>query len=131
MPEITDWRNRLDRYRLLMYKCTDCGKIYYMKRKICLKCGGNNLNPIELSKKGTLESFTVIRQAPEKFRRFEPYLVGIIKVEDDRIIAQLTDVELNAVRDQMLLEPVFRILYEYGDSGHIIYGIKFRPATKQ
>ncbi len=128
MPEITEWRDRLWRYRLVGSKCLSCGARYYPPRNSsCIKCGGE-LVDVELPRRGKLLSYTVIYQAPGIYRFASPYIVGFIELEDGtRLFAMLTDVELDEVKVGMEVEATFRKLYTYGDSGHIVYGIKFRP----
>lgn len=131
MPEIKDWRNRVERYRLVGSICNKCGKRYYPKRAICRVCGSRDLSDIQLPERGKLVTYTIIRVPPEKYKRYAPYVVGVVELEDGtRIMAQITDVELENVKIGMELEVTLRKLYEYGEEGHIVYGIKFRPSLK-
>ena len=129
MPEITDWRRRRDRYIFNGYKCLQCGKIYSIKRFRCRKCGHEEFELIKLPRKGKLMNYAIVRSAPKRFTKYAPYVLGFIKLENDLpIISQIVDVPLENIEKGLMLEAVFRVLYEYGRSGHIIYGTKFRPA---
>ncbi len=128
MTEVSDWRNRIERYRLLGYRCTSCGTIYFMRRRICPKCASKEIISIELPKNGYIDNYTIIRQAPDRFKKYEPYAVAIIDLNNVKVLAQVTDLSsTNENLDGIPVEAVFRILYEYGKSGHIVYGTKFRP----
>lgn len=128
MPEITDWRNRIDRYRFRGNLCKKCGKTYYIKRYICIKCGNTELEPLDLPRKGKIKTYSIVRQAPEIFSKYEPYPIAIIELNNGkRVLAQITDTLIDEVKNGMHVEATFRILYEYGRSGHIVYGTKFRP----
>lgn len=131
MPEITEWRDRIWRYRLIGSKCMDCGASYYPPRNgSCIKCGGG-LEEVELPRRGKLLSYTVVYQAPELYKHSSPYIVGYIELFDGtRLFAMLTDVDVGEVKVGMELEATFRRLYTYGDSGHIVYGVKFRPVVE-
>jgi hypothetical protein len=50
-------------------------------------------------------------------------------VDGTRVLAQLTDVDLEDVYVGMEVEAAFRRLYTYGEDGHIVYGTKFRPVV--
>ncbi len=132
MPEIKDWRYRVQRYRLIGSICNKCGRRYYPKRKICGVCGSRDLTDIELPRRGRLLTYTIIRVPPTKYKNYAPYAVGIIELSDGtKVLAQLTDVDLNEIKIGMELEATLRKLYEYGKEGQIIYGIKFRPPLRK
>jgi|Deesub1362B_J571_1020462.scaffolds.fasta_scaffold00003_306 hypothetical protein len=128
MPEITDWRRRKDRYLFKGYKCTSCGKIYNVKRFRCLNCRSESFEQISLPREGILLYYSIVRTAPKRFGKYTPYVLGLIRLNNGlNILSQVVDVSLEELKSGLKLEAVFRILYEYGRSGHIIYGTKFRP----
>lgn len=122
------WREIPERTRLEGQKCASCGNVNYPPRARCLKCGSSALEPYKLPDKGSLISFTVIRNPPSGFERYAPYVLGLVELKDGtRITAQITDVELNDLKIGMPVESVFRKISEDGDAGIICYAIKFRP----
>lgn len=132
MTEISDWRRRYERYRLIGSRCKGCGAIYYPSRRKCVECKSEELEPYELPKVGRILSYTIIYEAPKRFKKYEPYAVALIELEDgSRILSQLTDVDLDKVHVGMEVEATLRRLYEYGEDGPIIYGLKFRPRVPQ
>ena len=57
--------------------------------------------------------------------------MGLIELDDGtRIIAQVTDTDVNDIKDGIRLEAVFRRYREQGKDGIIEYGIKFRPLSE-
>lgn len=131
MPEIKDWRNRVKRYRLISSKCKKCGEAFYPPRRICRNCGSREMDLVELPERGRLITFSVIRVPPTKYVRQAPYVVGVVELSNGvRVLAQLTDVELEGVKEGMEVEATLRKLYEYGSDGHIVYGVKFRPVIR-
>jgi len=69
-----------------------------------------------------------VRQAPDIFKKYEPYPIALIKLENGKLVlSQITDVMVDEMKDGIEVEATFRILYEYGRSGHIVYGTKFKP----
>ncbi|MFZ8849421.1 MAG: Zn-ribbon domain-containing OB-fold protein [Thermoproteota archaeon] len=123
------WREKKYRYRLIAKYCKKCDKKYYPPRLVCLGCGNNELEDVELPKKGTLITYTWVTQPPKEFADNAPYAIGLIKLDDGTIIfAQLTDVDYEELREGLRVEAVFRKMFEEDDKGLIYYGIKFRPA---
>lgn len=125
------WRNIRYRYRLIGTRCLKCGAVFYPPRRICPKCRNRKLEEIELPRKGKLITFTVVRSPPAGYERYAPYVLGVIELENGvKVIAQLTDVDINEVHTGMEVEAVFRKYRENSESGIIEYGIKFRPILK-
>ena len=126
------WRERIYRYRLIGKYCEKCDKKYYPPVFACLKCGNTDLKDYQLPRTGTLITYTYITNPPKEFSSYGSYPIGLIKLDDGTlIIAQLTDVELEELKEGIRVEAVFRKMFEEGDSGLIYYGIKFRPVLEQ
>lgn len=80
------------------------------------------------SGKGEVWSFTTVYDAPERFVRFVPYTVALVKLEEGPLVTtMLTDVDNKDVHIGMKVEVVIRLKYDLGDGGLKIYGYKFRP----
>ncbi|KKT64981.1 MAG: hypothetical protein UW60_C0049G0004 [Candidatus Woesebacteria bacterium GW2011_GWA2_44_33] len=98
------------------------------------------------SGRGEIYSFAVVKEAPEGFKEFEPYVVALIMLEEGPLTtAGLTDLDQEWVPKEiegeirsvmrykvwigMLVEEVTKKLKISGDPkrGLIIYGRKFRP----
>jgi len=132
VTEISDWRYRIERYRLIGARCRGCGSVYYPKRSKCIKCGSSDLEDFELPKRGRVVEYTIVRLLPDRYNRFHPYAVALIELDDGiRIYGQLTDVDLDKIHEGMEVEATLRKLYEYGESGQIVYGVKFRPVLSR
>jgi hypothetical protein len=118
----------MDRYRLLASRCLKCGRKYFPRRYKCISCGSEEMDTIELPRRGKVLSYTVINFPPKRYEKYAPYAVAYIELEDGtKLFAQLTDVDLDNIHLGMEVEATLRRLYEYGEDGPIIYGIKFRP----
>jgi len=131
MTEISDWRRRIERYRLLGSKCRKCGKIYYPRVFRCRECGSMELEMVELPRRGKVIEYTIVRLLPERYNKYGPYVIALIELENGvRILGQLTDIDHHDVKAGMEVEATLRKLYEYGTDGKIIYGVKFRPVIK-
>jgi scaffold protein (connect acetoacetyl-CoA thiolase and HMG-CoA synthase) len=123
------WREEKPRYRLTGEECTKCGTKHYPKTPVCT-CGSTEFKPYKLAEMGTVESWTVIRNAPLGYERFAPYVVALIELDDGvRILSQVVDIEPEAVKAGMKVEYAFRKVTEDGQAGLIQYGYKFRPVV--
>ena len=123
------WREIKYRYRLIGSKCRNCGRVYFPRRMVCPKCGSKDFEEVNLSQRGRVLSYTVIRRPPQGYERYTPYVVGLIELDDGvRIMSQIVDCTPEEAKVGMVVEAVFRKVKEDGDTGIIEYGYKFRPA---
>lgn len=96
-------------------KCVVCNKKYYPKKFLC-ECGSQQFVEYAFSGKGTLVTFTKTASA----------VLGIVALDEGvRILAEIVDTEYGSLIIGMRVDAVFRKLYEDGDAGCIVYGMKF------
>jgi uncharacterized protein len=83
-PKITvkEYFAALSENRLLGVKCKNCGFITAPPRMACRKCSGLDTEPIELSGRGKIATFTSVHVAPENHRGQAPYLVIIVELDE-------------------------------------------------
>ena len=67
---------------MLGVKCQKCGKLFIPPKYVCTECGSALLSKVQLSGEGTLESFTIIRMPPLKFKDQVPYAIGVINLPE-------------------------------------------------
>lgn len=122
------WREIPRYYRLEAGKCTACGSIALPPRLICPDCGARTFETVALSGRGSLQTFTIIRIAPEGFGDQAPYAIGIVELDEGvRIMAQITDCEVDKLGIGDRLVTKFRRIREEGKTGIIMYAYKFVP----
>lgn len=125
------WRETKYRYRLIGERCTDCGATFFPRNAVCLECGSKDLDEYQLADKGRVITWTVVRNAPEGFEKYAPYVVALVELDDgSQVLSQVVDVEPDEVESGMRVEAAFRRVREDGDSGIIEYGYKFRPVIE-
>jgi len=116
------------RYRMEAGKCTSCGKIYFPPRVICTECGNRSFETVNLSNKGKVLTYTVIRVPPSEFADEAPYAVGVIELDDGvRLTAQIVDCAFSELSIGMPVKVEFRRIQEDGEAGVLCYGYKFVP----
>jgi len=117
------------RYRLEAGKCTSCGKIYFPPRLVCAECGTRSFDTVNLSDRGKVLTYTIIRVAPSEFVDESPYAVGIIELDGGgRFTAQIVDCDFGELSIGMPVRVEFRRIQEEGEPGVICYGYKVVPA---
>ena len=122
------WREIPSRYRMEAGRCIKCQNISFPKRLICPECSSKEFEKINLSGKGKLVTYTITHVAPEGFGDLVPYAVGIIELDEGiRVMAQITDCELDQLKIGDRLIAKFRRINEEGKTGVIMYGYKFVP----
>jgi uncharacterized OB-fold protein len=109
-------------------KCKQCGSIQFPARLICPDCGTREFETVNLSGKGELATFTVIRVAPQGFGDLAPYAIGIVKLgEGIHVMGQVVDCDPEELKIGDRLTTQFRRINEEGKTGMIMYGFKFVP----
>lgn len=63
-------------------QCSDCGFLTFPPKPICPECWSENVQYIELSGSGALQSFTEVNIAPAAFRHEAPYVIAIIDLDE-------------------------------------------------
>ncbi|WP_440059587.1 Zn-ribbon domain-containing OB-fold protein [Thermogladius sp. 4427co] len=128
------WRERLNYYRLKAAKCLDCGRVLYPYTSVCRVCGSRNVVEVELiNEKARLLTYTVIYTAGEGFEQKRPVVIGIVETLESkaRILARITDVDIEELKTGIILEPVLRRAGEDGETGLIHYLIMYRPVLEK
>ena len=123
------WREIPQRYRMEAGKCSACGTVHFPPRRVCMECGKREFETVVLPETGTVETYTVIRVAPDEFTDLSPYAVVLVKLDDGtRLMCQLVDCDLETVEIGMPVKLEFRRIRDDGASGVLFYGYKVVPA---
>ena len=80
---VRTWRHIQQRYNLIGSKCNTCGELFFPSRVVCPNCRRKgDLEPFQFSGKGKIFTYSVIRSAPDDFKKVAPYAVAVIELED-------------------------------------------------
>lgn len=81
-----------------------------------------------LGKIGEIISWTIIYVPPSGFKKYAPYPVVIVELENhQKIMGQLVDYDKNELRIGQLIKIVLRRTHETAAEDVIAYGLKFKP----
>ncbi|MGC8798824.1 Zn-ribbon domain-containing OB-fold protein [Chloroflexus sp.] len=125
------WRERISRYRLEGQRHRHTGEVRFPAQPPTLDEDPNDWEPYQLSGRGEIYSFSVIRQAPSGYESLGIYPVALVRLEEGPLVtAQLTDCDEADLAIGMPVEMVTRRLMDTGEDGVLVYGYKFRPCLR-
>ena len=67
---------------LLGWRCLDCGVHVFGPATFCQNCTSSSLEAVELSKRGVLYSYTVVRVPPQGWPGEVPYVLGQVELPE-------------------------------------------------
>lgn len=104
---IEHYRGLMQR-RLLINRCSDCGRWIYPHRPMCPDCLSWNVAPTEVSGRGKLYMYTLLQQSRDPDQPLaEPMQVAAIELTEQaglRYLSQVVECPLEALRHDMAVE---------------------------
>ncbi|GLQ06354.1 Zn-ribbon domain-containing OB-fold protein [Sneathiella chinensis] len=89
--------------RLVLKRCTSCGKTHFYPRSICPHCWSTETEWYEASGKGTIYTYSVMRRAEV------PYVIAYVTLEEGiTMMTNLVDCDFDALRVGEPVEVQFR-----------------------
>ena len=89
--------------RLLIKKCTSCGRPHYYPRSICPLCGSNATERVQASGRGAIYSYSVMRRVPV------PYALAYVTLDEGvTMMTNIVDCDLDAIRIGQRVRLVFK-----------------------
>ena len=123
-----NWREYPQRYRLEAVKFKKSGKTYFPPRQVDPETGDTEREMVVLPDTGKVITYTVIRTPGPMFKDLAPYALAIAELTDGtRLMAQVTDCDVDAIKIGMEVRLEFRRVQSEGASGVLSYGYKFVP----
>lgn len=110
-------------------RCRDCSAYSFGPATFCQRCTADSLETVELSKQGTLYSYTVVRIPPQGWPGPVPYFLGQIELpEGPHVLAEVVDCEENELKIGTAVElALFAVKSEESDEDKVVY--KWRPMS--
>jgi uncharacterized OB-fold protein len=122
------WREYPQRYRLEAVKFKKSGKTYFPPRVVDPETGDTEFETVTLPDEGKVVTYTIIRIAPSQWADIVPYALAVVELTDGtRLTGQITDCDVNDVKNGMDVRIEFRRIQSEGEHGVISYGYKFVP----
>lgn len=117
--------------QLIGSKCRSCGEVYFPRRQkaLCPHCQKEAMEDIKLSRRGTLDTFTVVMQQPGGGYYFGPvpYALGVIELPEGVYVESPLKVEkFKDLAVGIEMELVIEKIWE-DPAGNELIGYKFKP----
>jgi uncharacterized protein len=89
--------------RLVIKRCTACGRPHHYPRTICPFCWSDRTEWVPTSGRGTIYSFSVMRRAPV------PYAIAYVTLDEGvTLMTNIVGCDLEAIRIGQPVQVVFR-----------------------
>ena len=93
-----DYNEALKQNKLLGLKCKQCGTITVPPKIVCGNCASADLDIVELSGKGKIQTFTTVFVPPEGRESECPYVIVLVELDEGPwIMGNLTVIDPNKV----------------------------------
>jgi uncharacterized protein len=94
--------------RLLLRRCSACGKAMWYPRPICPSCHSVETTWEEASGLGRIYSFTIVRRPSGAYAGVEPYVLAYVELaEGPRMLTNIVDCDPMTVAVDQEVEVVF------------------------
>lgn len=140
VPAVEGWFTTDSRApALLGTRCRSCGS-YFFPRETYLcrnpRCTGRDLDEVELSRSGTIWSFTdACYQPPPPYvpttDPFEPFTIAAVELEEEKMVVlgqMVPGVKVGDLAAGQRVELVVDTLYEDDDREYLVW--KWKPASE-
>lgn len=123
-PESAPYWAGLREGRLLMQRCTACGRLQFYPRIVCKHCGGDALDWDEMSGRGRIYTYTIVHRAPfEAFMADVPYAYAVVELDEGpRLVCTIVTDDLDGLAVD---QPVTAVFDPVADDVTLL---RFRPA---
>jgi uncharacterized OB-fold protein len=93
--------------RLALPRCDVCGELIWYPRLVCPFCGSHDVAYVDVSGRGSVYSFSVVRKGSGPFRDHAPYVLAMVQLEEGPVL--MTNI----------VGPVERV--EVGAAVHVVF----------
>lgn len=99
--------------RLMIYRCTSCGRHFHPPAPICPHCGAFGVSPEQVGGGGRVLSFTVNHQAwtPELTM---PYVIAIVELDGTQGVRLVSNIVRTPI-DRLAIEMPVQVVFEQHD----------------
>jgi hypothetical protein len=126
---LSDPLSALESVRLMGSRCGSCAETTLGTNSTCPNCGQTNVQPLPLSSRGHLWTYTVVRHRPPGDYKgpdpFVPFALGLVELPEG--LRVLAPVECDIAQLRIGLPLQFRAFVRSADAGAEIVSFAFVP----
>jgi len=127
-----DYNEALKQNKLLGLKCKQCGTITVPPKIVCGNCASADLDIVELSGEGKIQTFTTVFVPPEGRESECPYVIVLVELDEGPwIMGNLTGIDPNKVTMDIMGKRVnmgFAVFpgdrYSAGDAARPLFSLE-------
>ncbi|MGA7677001.1 MAG: Zn-ribbon domain-containing OB-fold protein [Dehalococcoidia bacterium] len=127
-----DYNEALKQNKLLGLKCKQCSTITVPPKIVCGNCASADLDIVELSGKGKIQTFTTVFVPPEGREGECPYVIVLVELDEGPwIMGNLTGIDPNKVTMDIMGKRVnmgFAVFpgdrYSAGDAARPLFSLE-------
>jgi len=99
-----------DNGKFMATKCNKCGYVMMPPRIFCEECFVDDVEWVEVSSKGVIQTFAVSYMSPDGKRLKDPWMLAIVKLDksDGGLVVRLGEVNPDDVKIGMKVEAVLK-----------------------
>jgi hypothetical protein len=119
--------------KIMGARCKKCGKVALPPRPICISCHSSDMEWVQFQGKGKLAAFTSISVAPpamakEGFGRNNPYLVGVVELEEgNKIVGRIVGLDAKKPENIQVGSPLKAEFIPAGTGSNQTNSLVFKP----
>ncbi|MCK5561516.1 MAG: Zn-ribbon domain-containing OB-fold protein [Thermoplasmata archaeon] len=123
--KVTDFVEYLKDGKLKGTKCKKCDKVYFPPKADCTDCNSSEVEWLEFSGNGKLQTYTIINAAPTGFEDQVPYTIGVIDLEEGgRLLAWFEKKDIG--EDELQVGMNVMVVPKKLEDDRVIYEIKLK-----
>lgn len=125
-PETAVWWESCRDHKLMIQRCSQCGKFQFYPRIVCSTCMSDQVDLVQSCGRGKLVTFTICRlPVAQAYAADLPYVVALIQLEEGpTMMSNIVQCDPESVVTGMSLEVIFET---WSDE---ITMPQFRPVSK-
>lgn len=126
-PYVKEWYEYLWQGKLMGVKCQECGAIGFPPFPVCGECSGTDLEWVEMSGEGMLETFTYYQYGCLPFTQ-GPVNIGYVKLKEGTefmswVVDLTTDIDEQEKFKDTLPVPVTIEIRKFDEENQIAYPV--------
>ena len=103
--------------RLSIPRCDDCGELIWYPRRFCPFCSSRSVTYVDVSGRGTVYTFTIMRRGDGPFRDKAPYVLAYVRLDEGPVVmTNIVGVDPGLVR---IDQPVHVVWEPAGEADQI------------
>jgi len=108
-PETASYWKGCRDHQLLIQRCEQCSHLQFYPRTVCASCMACDLEWVQVSGRGTISSFTVVRHPVSKAYAPEiPYVIALVQLDEGpTMMSALCNCDPGDIKSGLAVEVVF------------------------